>query len=88
MGLFSGMELNSLDDLFAVQIADLYDAETQLTSALPKMARAASNPSLREAFESHLRETEGHVRRLDQIYSALGQKPARQTCEAMKGLIS
>ncbi len=88
MGLFSGLELNSMSDLFVAQIADLYDAETRLTSALPKMAEAATNPALRKAFQDHLRETEGHVKRLEQIWGLLGSQPSRQTCEAMKGLIA
>ena len=87
MGLFTGLELNSMKDLFVAQIADLYDAETRLTEALPKMAEAAANPELRRAFAMHLRETEGHVRRLEQIWSLLGKQPDRQTCEAMKGLV-
>jgi ferritin-like metal-binding protein YciE len=88
MGLFSSMTLNSLEDLFVVQMQDLYDAEQRLTRALPKMAQAATNTQLKSAFEAHLRETEQHVARLERIFQKLGVTPQRETCEAMKGLIS
>jgi ferritin-like metal-binding protein YciE len=88
MGLFTGLELNSMKDLFAAQIADLYDAETRLTQALPKMAAAAASPELRRAIEQHLQETEGHVRRLERVWALLGTEPTRQTCAAMKGLVA
>jgi ferritin-like metal-binding protein YciE len=66
---------------------DLYDAETRLTKALPKMAEAASSPALKAAFEKHLRETEGHVSRLEEAFTAFGEKAKAKTCPAMKGLI-
>lgn len=88
MGLFSSMTLNSLDDLFLVQLQDLYDAEQRLTKALPKMAEAARHRELKSAFQKHLRETEQHVKRLEKVFSILGQSAQRETCEAMKGLIS
>ena len=88
MGLFSSMNLNSLDDLFVAQIQDLYDAEQRLTKALPKMAEAAASKQLKSAFEGHLRETEQHVARLEKVFSAMGRAPERETCEAMKGLIA
>jgi ferritin-like metal-binding protein YciE len=88
MGLFSSVTFNSLDDLFVAQIQDLYDAEQRLTKALPKMAEAASCKQLRSAFESHLRETQQHVVRLEKIFESMGLTPQRETCEAMKGLIS
>ena len=87
MGLFSNTEFNSLEDLFCHQIEDLYDAEKRLTQALPKMADAASSPQLKSAFQEHLRETEGQVKRLEQIFQQCGKEPSRETCEAMKGLI-
>jgi ferritin-like metal-binding protein YciE len=86
-GLFTSHEFNSLDDLFLEQLQDLYDAEKRLTSALPKMADAAHSPQLKDAFRLHLRQTEGQVSRLEQIFGELGQRPHRETCEAMKGLI-
>ena len=72
MGLFSSMTLNSLNDLFVVQIEDLYDAEQRLTKALPKMADAATNKQLKSAFQEHLRETEQHVTRLEKVFSIIG----------------
>jgi ferritin-like metal-binding protein YciE len=81
-------ELNSLQDLFVNQIQDLYDAENRLVEALPKMADAAHSPQLKQAFQSHLEETRGHVTRLEQVFEALGQPPKRETCQAMKGLIA
>ncbi|MBV8551113.1 MAG: ferritin-like domain-containing protein [Acidobacteriaceae bacterium] len=88
MALFNATEFNSLRDLFINQIEDLYDAETRLTKALPKMAEAAHSSPLRQAFESHLAETEGHVSRLQTIFRGINVEPKRETCEAMKGLIS
>ncbi len=88
MGLFTSMTLNSLDDLFVAQIEDLYDAEQRLTQALPKMAEAASSKQLKSAFQNHLHETEQHVMRLEKIFETMGISPQRETCEAMKGLIS
>ena len=86
MGLFSE-SLNSFDDLFSHQLKDLYDAEMQLTEALPKMADAASASDLRNAFNTHLMETRDHVKRLEQVFQRLGKSPERQSCPAMKGLI-
>ena len=88
MGLFSSMTLNSLGDLFVVQLQDLYDAEQRLTQALPKMAEAASNSTLKTAFQSHLRETESHVAQLEKIFGVMGMNADRETCQAMKGLIA
>jgi ferritin-like metal-binding protein YciE len=81
------MGLESLKDLFEHEIADLYSAETQLVEALPKMAQAASNTQLREAFEHHLEETRDHVRRLEEIRGQIGSSLSEQ-CDGMKGLIS
>jgi ferritin-like metal-binding protein YciE len=88
MPLFSTTEFNSLNDLFANQIEDLYDAENRLTQALPKMAEAANSSQLKQAFQSHLTETQGHVRRLEQIFREINIDPKRETCQAMKGLIT
>jgi len=73
MSLFSGMELNSFDDLFVEQLQDLYDAEQRLTKALPKMAEAAHSTALKKAFQDHFRQTEGHVSRLEQVFRMLGK---------------
>ena len=82
------MKIESMEDLFLEQVEDLYDAEKRLVKALPKMAEASTSQSLRQAFESHLLETEGHVSRLETIFRTLGQDPKSHTCDAMKGLIS
>src|SRR5690606_30829282 len=79
---------DSLDALFIDQIQDIYDAEQRLTKALPKMAKAASNAQLKNAFEHHLQETQQQVNRLEQVFELIGQKPTSKTCDAMKGLIS
>ena len=76
-----------LNELFLDELADLLSAEKQLTKALPKMAKAAQSEDLRAAFESHLEETEGHVERLVQVFTALGENPKSKTCKAMKGLV-
>jgi ferritin-like metal-binding protein YciE len=81
------MQLQSLQDVFTHEIQDLYDAENQLLQALPKMAQAASNQELREAFEHHLDETRDHAQRLDEIFGQLGISGSGETCEAMRGLI-
>jgi ferritin-like metal-binding protein YciE len=82
------MKIETMEDLFLEQVEDLYDAEKRLVKALPKMADASTSQSLRQAFESHLIETESHVSRLETIFRALGQDPKSHTCDAMKGLIS
>jgi ferritin-like metal-binding protein YciE len=79
--------LNSLQDLFVHELRDLYSAEQQLVSALPKMARAASSPDLQTAFHEHLDQTRNHVTRLDRIFGQLGTSGMGKECEAMKGLI-
>ena len=81
------MKLDSLKTLYIEELRDLYNAENQLLKALPKMAKKASTPELKEAFQSHLEETRTHVERLDQIFDTLGKKPTGKTCKAMKGLI-
>ncbi|MGA2882811.1 MAG: ferritin-like domain-containing protein [Bryobacteraceae bacterium] len=82
------MKIETMEDLFLEQIEDLYDAERRLVKALPKMAEASTSTSLRQAFESHLLETEGHVSRLESVFRTLGKNPNSHTCDAMKGLIS
>jgi ferritin-like metal-binding protein YciE len=81
------MKLESLKDLYLEQLKDLYSAETQLVDALPKMAERATTPDLKRGFQDHLRQTEEHVRRLEQIFKDLGESPKGHTCEGMKGLI-
>jgi ferritin-like metal-binding protein YciE len=88
MGLFTSTQLNSFDALFLDQLQDLYDAEQRLVQALPKMAAAAHDQSLRSAIQQHLRQTENHVTRLERAFQAVGSSARAKTCEAMKGLIA
>ena len=82
------MKNENLRELLVEELKDLYSAENQLTKALPKVAKNASDPELKKAIESHLKETEGHVRRLEQIFEQLEASPKGKTCDGMKGLIS
>jgi ferritin-like metal-binding protein YciE len=77
----------SLEDLFLMTLKDIYYAEKQILRALPKMAKAAESDELRQAFEKHRGETEGQVRRLEQVFEIIGKKAAGKTCEAIQGLI-
>ncbi len=81
------MAIRTFEDLLIDELKDLYDAEHQLTKALPKMAKAATSSDLKTAFESHLKQTEGHIKRLEQVFEGLGKKATRKTCAAMKGLV-
>lgn len=77
----------TMQELFLDELRDLYDAEKQLTKALPEMAEAAKAKELRNAFSEHLEQTKGHVQRLEQIFEALGEKGTGKKCAAMAGLI-
>src|SRR6187401_1265433 len=81
------MSMDSLKDLYIDELRDLYSAENQLVKALPKMAKKASAPELKQAFQNHLEETKGHVERLEEIFGELDEKPTGKTCQGMKGLI-
>jgi ferritin-like metal-binding protein YciE len=81
------MMYNSLKDLFVEQLRDLYDAEHQISRALPKMANAASSNELKEAFNMHLDQTRTQIQRLERIFSDLGMAPQGENCEAMQGII-
>lgn len=81
------MSMDSLKDLYIDELKDLYNAENQLLKALPRMAKKASAPELKRAFQDHLVQTEGHVNRLEKIFKGLGEKPTGKTCKAMKGLV-
>jgi ferritin-like metal-binding protein YciE len=80
-------EENPLQELLIDELKDLYSAENQIIKALPRMARAASTPQLRRAFEQHLRQTRGQVKRLDRIARALDIKLTGKKCHGMEGLI-
>jgi ferritin-like metal-binding protein YciE len=80
-------DAGTLHDAFLVELRDTYDAEKQLTKALPKLAKAAASSSLRAAFESHLEETRGHVDRLERVFESLDEKPRGKHCEGIAGII-
>jgi ferritin-like metal-binding protein YciE len=81
------MALDSMEKLFLEELKDVYNAEKQLVRALPRMAKAANDAKLQQAFTKHLRETEGHVERLERIFKALGQTPRGKKCKGMEGLV-
>jgi ferritin-like metal-binding protein YciE len=81
------MALRTLEDLFVKELKDLYSAEKQILKALPKMAKAASSEKLREGFEEHREQTEGHVERLEKIFESLGKPSRGVKCAAMEGII-
>jgi ferritin-like metal-binding protein YciE len=76
----------TLDELFHDTLKDIYFAEKKILATLPKMAKAADNQDLQEAFEKHRSETEGHVERLEQVFSIIGKKPQGKTCKAILGI--
>src|SRR5258708_38276905 len=79
--------MESIRELIIDQMKDVFDAEKRLVKALPKMAKAASKPELKQGFKSQLEETHGHVERLEKGFQLMGQTPKAKTCMAMKGLI-
>lgn len=81
------MATQTFEDLFLDSLADMLYAEQQLTKALPKMAKVATHDDLREAFESHLVETEGHVEKVKQVFELFDETPWTKKCPAMAGLI-
>jgi len=81
------MKMKSLQDLLVDHLKDLYSAENQLVKALPKMAKAATNPELKAGFEEHLEQTRNQVTRLEQVCEKLGVTPKGKKCAAMEGLV-
>jgi len=81
------MATKTLNDLFIHSFSDVYSAEKQLTKALPKLARAATNPELAAAFEKHLEETQGQIERIDRVVESAEIKLKRVKCVAMEGLV-
>ncbi len=81
------MTKDSLQELYVDELKDLLSAETQITKALPKMAKAASSDELREGFEEHLEQTKGQIERLQQIFQMLGEKGTGKKCMGMEGLL-
>src|SRR5512134_335908 len=86
MGLLT-RDIKTLDDLFVHTLQDIYYAESQITKALPTMIKKATDPQLRQGFETHLRETENQIRRLEQVFQMHGQSPKGVDCPAIDGII-
>ena len=80
-------KISTPNDLLVEELKDLYNAENQLLKALPKMAKAAEADELKEAFQNHLKQTEGQVKRLDKVFKKLGETGKGKKCKAMEGLI-
>ena len=86
MGLFT-RDIKTMEDLFLHQLRDIYYAEKQIVKALPGMIDRATDPSLKQGFQTHLRETENQVKRLDQAFQLIGQKAQGVDCPAIDGII-
>jgi len=86
MGLFT-KDIKTMDDLFVHQLQDIYYAEKQLLKAIPKMADKATDPMLKQGFLTHLEETKGHVKRLEQVFEMHGGQPKAVDCPAIDGII-
>jgi ferritin-like metal-binding protein YciE len=80
-------ETGTLHDAFIDELRDVYDGERQLTKALAKLAKTATAPPLREAFQSHLEETQGQIERLEQVFNSLDEKARGKHCEGIAGII-
>lgn len=81
------MALKTLEDLFVHFLRDIYYAEKQVLKTLPKMARKADSPELRDAFEHHRDETEGQIERIEKVFEMLDLKPRGVTCDAIEGIL-
>lgn len=81
------MAVQSLEDMFLEELKDVYNAENQILKALPRMAKKASAPELRRAFEQHLKQTEAQVQRLERVFASLDEKPKGKSCKGMQGII-
>ena len=81
------MKLESLRELMIDELKDLYSAENQILKALPKMIKKATSDNLKSGLEQHLKETEGHVERLDKIFQQLDASPRGKKCKGMEGVI-
>ena len=86
MGLFS-KDIKNMDDLFVHTLRDIYYAEKQIVKSLPEMIDKANNPQLKQGFQTHLRESENHVKRLDQVFNLLGKQAQGVDCPAIDGII-
>ncbi len=81
------MALNTLEDAFVHELGDILNAEKQIVRTLPKVAKAASDPKLKESLEKHRQETEQQIERVEQVFEALGRKARGVKCEGMKGIL-
>jgi len=81
------MTVDTVEKLLVDELKDLYSAENQITKALPKMAKAATTNELKTAFQTHLKETEGQIKRLDRVFEILDKPSGGKTCKGMQGLI-
>jgi ferritin-like metal-binding protein YciE len=81
------MKLDTLQALYVEELKDLYNAENQILKALPKMIRAAEHPELKEAFTGHMKQTQNHVKRLEQIFGSLDESPKGKKCHGMEGVL-
>jgi ferritin-like metal-binding protein YciE len=86
MGIFS-KDIKTMDDLFVHTLQDIYYAENQITKALPKMIEKASDPQLKNAFQTHLAETQNQVKRVEEVFRMHGHEPKGVTCQAIDGII-
>ena len=82
------MDIDTMKQLFVHELKDLHDAENQILKALPKMAKKATHNELKTAFQEHERQTEEHVRRLEQVLDELGEKPGGVKCKGIRGIIA
>ncbi len=79
--------MKTLKDLFLDELADMYDAEQRIVKALPKMTKAANSDELKQVFQSHLKDTQGHLTKLEEVFGCFGQQATGKSCEATKGLL-
>jgi ferritin-like metal-binding protein YciE len=86
MGLFT-KDIKTMDDLFQHALQDIYYAENKILKSLPTMIETAHDAQLKQGLQSHLKETEGHVQRLEQVFEMMGQKPSSTSCPAIDGII-
>jgi ferritin-like metal-binding protein YciE len=86
MGFFS-KDIKTLDDLFVHTLRDIYYAEKQIEKALPKMIDKATDPTLKAGFEKHLKETEGHITRLEEVFEMHGVRAKAVNCPAIDGIL-
>jgi ferritin-like metal-binding protein YciE len=86
--MFGTMKIDDLKDLYLDELKDVYDAQHQIIDALDDMARAAHAPELKSALSEHRRQNDGQVRRIEQVFESLGERPDRKTCKGIKGVIA